>query len=477
MIWSIAWKNIWRNKLRSSVVMVAVMIGILAGSFTIALMTGMTESRTKSLINNESSHIQIHHPEFGANQEPEFQINKANQLSAEIRKLPEVQAVCKRIKINAMASSSAGANTAAFVFGIDPEIEKTVTEIHEHINDSSGNYFDTDFQNPILIGEEFAKTLKFDRYKFEASSYKYLEARDIPDKIISQLKTLEGKRYRRFTQFKDSVINLIGEKEFEAHEYFLKKATIYFKENGKVALTIMPDSGAQTQAIFRVCGIYKTDNSLFDGMHVFVRATDLQRLSGYSLNSPHEMALLLTNNDMTEAVSEKLQKAYPNLNVSTWKENNPEVAMLSDYIDFYNYLIVGLILAALAFGIVNTMLMAIMERTKELGMLAAIGMNKKRRFSMIMTETIFLTITGAIVGMGVNILLMSWLGKTGIDLSGQIGVGMEAMGYSAVMYPVMYTKYYIGITVMVIFTAILSSIYPAVKALRLNPANAIRSDA
>ncbi|MEA2042198.1 MAG: FtsX-like permease family protein [Bacteroidota bacterium] len=476
MIWSIAGRNIWRKKIRSSVVIAAVAIGILAGSFAVAIMNGMAKSRTETLIKNESAHIQIHHPEFSANRDPEFVI-KNKSLAKELESMNAVVGYTERLKIDGMATSNSGANTMAMVNGINPEQEKRVSEIYKHLNDTSGNYLESDFRNPIVIGEEFAKTLKFNRYKITQKTFDYLKSKNVPENIISEIKSLEGSRFRRLQPFLDSLSNRIGKKKLEKHEYVLKKSALYFKSNGKVIITLIDNTGQQTQAVFRVCGIFKTNNTLFDGRNVFVKNKDLQRISGYNAEFPHETAILLNDRSKVKKISQRLSKKYPELAVTSWKESNPEVAMLSEYIDIYNYIIVGLILGALAFGIVNTMLMAIMERTKELGMLAAIGMNKKRRFNMIMTETIWLTLSGAIIGMFLNLLIMTILGDTGINLSKEIGEGTGAMGHSAVLYPVMYVKNYIGITVMVILTAVLSSIYPAVKALRLNPANALRSDA
>jgi ABC-type lipoprotein release transport system permease subunit len=477
MIWSIAWKNVLRNKLRSSVVMAAVTIGILAGAFTVAVITGMAEDRTNALIANESSHIQIHHSKFTANHEPEYRIKKTEKIEKALKTQESFKNLTKRTVINAMASSSSGSNAAVFINGINPEQEKQVTDIHKHLNDTAGSYFDVSFSNPAVIGEALAENLKMNRFRFSEGSYQFLKQKEIPDDIISKLKSLEDVNFRRYYNFKDSIKSLIGEEAFEQNEYFIKESAEYFRQNGKVIFTFMDKEGHQTGAVFRICGIYKTDNTGFDAMNVFVRNKDLERLSGYTLNQPHEIAVLLDDKSKSKALTEDLQKQFPELSVRSWQKINPEVGFLSEYLDFYNYFIVGLILAALAFGIINTMLMAIMERTKELGMLAAVGMNKKRRFFMIMLETIFLTLVGAVIGIGLNALILTQLSETGIDFSKQMAEGMESLGYSAVMYPKIYPAQYIGIIILVILTAILSSIYPAVKALRLNPADAIRSDA
>jgi ABC-type antimicrobial peptide transport system permease subunit len=149
--------------------------------------------------------------------------------------------------------------------------------------------------------------------------------------------------------------------------------------------------------------------------------------------------------------------------------------MTADYMNIYLFVIIGFILFALAFGIINTMLMAILERTKELGMLMAIGMNKKRVFSMIMMETVFLTMVGAIIGILIGGLLVGITGKTGLDFSA-FSDGFESMGWAAIVYPTIDSFFFFSIVALVIITGILSSIIPARKALSLNPVEAIRSD-
>ena len=96
---------------------------------------------------------------------------------------------------------------------------------------------------------------------------------------------------------------------------------------------------------------------------------------------------------------------------------------------------------------------------------------------MIMLETVYLTITGGLIGLIVSALMVQQLSKNGIDLTPYIGQGVEAMGYSAHIYPELSAEYYFGTILLIVVVAMLSAIYPARKALKLNPADAIRSDA
>jgi ABC-type antimicrobial peptide transport system permease subunit len=122
------------------------------------------------------------------------------------------------------------------------------------------------------------------------------------------------------------------------------------------------------------------------------------------------------------------------------------------------------------------MTMAVLERTREIGMLMAVGMNRRKVFLMIMTETIFLSLVGTLFGIIISAVTIYLTGLSGINFSAWTE-GYESLGYSALVYPSLYLDFYIGMTILVIITAIISSIYPARKALRFNPAAAIREDA
>jgi len=120
--------------------------------------------------------------------------------------------------------------------------------------------------------------------------------------------------------------------------------------------------------------------------------------------------------------------------------------------------------------------MAILERTRELGMLMAIGMNKRKVFMMVMMETIFMSITGAILGIILSLLTVTITQKQGINFAA-VAEGMESLGYSALIHPTVQAAFYVIIGIIVIITASIASIWPARKALKLQPAEAVRSEA
>jgi len=245
--------------------------------------------------------------------------------------------------------------------------------------------------------------------------------------------------------------------------------------HSKIVLTFQDMQGNLTGGAFRICGIYRTSNTVFDELNIYVNNTDIIPLLNAEAGTCHEIAIRMKDAGMAETVQKMLKVHFHSLLVQNWKEIDPLLAMLSDFMDLWLYLFMGIILLALGFGIINTMLMTILERTRELGMLAAIGMNKRRIFILIMLESVFLSLTGGIIGIIMGTLLTWYTSYTGINL-GSLAEGFEKIGYNPMLYPSLDFIFFINLTVMVVITGILASVYPARRALKLRPAEAIRNE-
>jgi len=133
----------------------------------------------------------------------------------------------------------------------------------------------------------------------------------------------------------------------------------------------------------------------------------------------------------------------------------------------------SIIMLALGFVIVNTMLMVVLERTRELGMIMAIGMNKKKVFTMIFYETSLLGFLGAMIGITVSAMFVWHFGSSGLSIS-SFTEGFEAFGYSTVVHPVLDSRDYAEVIAMVFVTGLIASIFPTIRALKMKPVEAIR---
>jgi len=474
MIWSIAWKNIWRNKKRSLVVIVAVALGIIAGVFIIGFVEGWSKQRLDDAVYNEVSHIQIHNSEYLKNEETNLIVSDPERITGIIDTLGEVKSHVVRTKIIALAGTS-WANTGVIIYGVDPDRERQVTKIHEKIVSGGGRYLDPAESNEILISDKTAELLKIKQFSVTDSVIEKLRQEEVPSAVLEKLEAMKDTRFRSPGDFREALGSELSRKEYEGFVNSIISEAINYRLRNKVQLTFSDREGNPVHSIFRVCGIYKTTNTGFDQMTVYVNAGELAKLYGDEEILIHEAAILLKNIDDAGKIKDKLIALAGDNSVRTWKELAPDAALMNDFMVIYYFIFIGIIMLALAFGIINTMLMSVLERTKELGMLMAIGMNRRRVFTMIMLETVFLTAVGAGAGIILGWALTGTLGRTGIHMAGW-GEGFEAIGFAATVYPIVTPGFIAFTAAMVIVTAILSSLWPARKALKLIPVEALRTE-
>ncbi len=257
---------------------------------------------------------------------------------------------------------------------------------------------------------------------------------------------------------------LIGEK-------VLSKLKVKLKS--KVVLSFQDVNGDITSAAYRVAGVFKSSNSSFDESNVYVLSDHLQSLIGLPKNAYHEVAVLLKNASEQAQVKTELKSKYPHILVQDWMYISPELNLMINSFDLYMYIFIGIILLALSFGIINTMLMSVLERVREFGMLMAIGMSKPRLFFMIILETLFLTLAGSPLGFAISYFTIYYFNIKGINLS-MFAEGLAGYGYATIVYPTLAFSFYPGIYLMTFSAALLASLYPAAKALKLKPVEAIR---
>jgi ABC-type lipoprotein release transport system permease subunit len=475
MLISIAWKNVWRNRTRSFTVIAAVTVGVFAGVFAMAAINSSVEQRIDAAVNEELCHIQVNNKDFRSSGDIQNYLSDPGNVISVLENTEGVTDVTGRILVRGIASTATASNGVE-IAGINVGKEKEMFTLSERLIPGTGSYFGAETKfNSVFVGEKLAKELNVIRYILSAESIQTLEAGGVPSYVTEKLTSLEGERFTTEKKFSNAYTALLTPKETKKYGLKIKEAAWSYREGSRIILTFLDMDNQQTGAAFRICGIFRTNNDLFEATSVFVPEDELRRLTGMDGGMYHRIIAKLENNDLTNKVTPVVREELPGLEVLNWKEIQTDLAMIVDYINEIYGIFMVIILAALAFGIVNTMLMAVLERTRELGMLTAIGMNKRRIFIMIMLESIFLSIVGGFAGMAVSGVVIGITGHTGINLV-KYSEGIEAIGYSAHLYPTIGADFFIMLTVLIVLTGVISAIYPARKALQLNPVEALRGE-
>ncbi len=195
------------------------------------------------------------------------------------------------------------------------------------------------------------------------------------------------------------------------------------------------------------------------------------------LTGIHEFALKLKDLRKSDEIKKELQaqlgKQYE---VLTWKDIMPFLYQGIEMDNASMYLILIIVTIIAGFGVMNTILMSVTERTREFGIMHAMGADMGMIFRMVVLESIMLNLIGVAAGMGLGILLSVYFNHVGIDLSNFSDI-MEMFAMPKVLYPYFTADslYHVTSSVGVIFlVAVLASLYPAYKVSRLQPVEAIK---
>ena len=243
----------------------------------------------------------------------------------------------------------------------------------------------------------------------------------------------------------------------------------------KVVLTFSDYQGDVSGAAFRVRGIYKSVLSPFDEANVFVRSDDLKKLSG--LSSDHEIAILVKDlqqiNALKTQITDSFQASQNAINeIKSWDQLQPLLATMSSTMEVSNLVMLFIFVLAMGFAIVNILLMSLFERTREFGVLMAVGMQKQKILALISFESTLLGLVGATLGLIFSLLLVSILQKTGINLE-MLSDGLNSFGLDTLLFPSLTSKDYFTIFITIVLTSFLAGLYPAWQILKQKPVDAM----
>jgi ABC-type lipoprotein release transport system permease subunit len=265
----------------------------------------------------------------------------------------------------------------------------------------------------------------------------------------------------RYLESVDDPGLLLGRKLAEQLETALGRRVVLMSQN----------AGNQVgERGFRVVGIFDADPQAMETGYVFIGRTAAQQMLKID-SAVSEIAIMTPDRDRLVPVLASLRAAAPGLHVAPWTELQPLLVLTEKVNNVILLIWFTVVFAAMSFGLINTLLMAVFERTREFGLFQALGMPPRYILGQVLTESLILLAFGLLLGNMLGWLNVYWL-KDGIDLSA-FAQGLELVGVSPVIYPALSAADVLTANLLVTVLGIAASVYPAWRAARHVPVEAI----
>lgn len=412
-LFRLAWRNLWRNPRRTLIAMAAIGLGYVMLLFVACLMAGLRHQMIESGTGLVLSDIEVHAPAYYPNR-----------------------------SIHQTLGGRQGTNVGALLAAIaaDPRVYAATPRVYGYGLISAAHQ---------SAGAEFLGVLPDQEQKVTV-----LHTRIVKGSYLSE-------------QIPKGIV--VGDK---------LAATIGVEVGSEIVLLTQAADGSMGNDLYTIVGIFHTNLDDTDQGLVLMGLSSLQELLRLPPERIHEVGIKL--HDITEATTAaralevQLNKTLP-VRVRAWPELAPELA---DYVQFnrsVTFILFSIFFLLAVIGIVNTMLMAVIERTRELGMLMAVGMRPVQVVGLILAEAAGLAGASLVLGGAIGVPLLWYLQVHGLDLGGAIdelslaGVVLGHHWYGRQDF-FAYGQAALGLAV----TALVSALYPALRAARFRPTEALR---
>jgi len=241
------------------------------------------------------------------------------------------------------------------------------------------------------------------------------------------------------------------------------------KAGDTVQLLANTSNGDVDEQPFAVRGVYSTHIPGFDENTVFM---PLLKAQAITKTENHASALFILLKDRADAAAVAAALPTSQYQVKTWEQMNELIVQFEQFASAYMKLIYLIILAITATVIVNTLIMSVYERTREIGILAAIGMKGSRIMAMFFAESSLLAVGGILMGLVIGGVLVYYATNTGFYF-GNLGITGIMIGER--IYASLTLSDMITLTILTFIVALLAALYPALLAARMEPVEALHS--
>jgi putative ABC transport system permease protein len=246
----------------------------------------------------------------------------------------------------------------------------------------------------------------------------------------------------------------------------------------RLVLTAQGADGQIVGQLVRIAGTFRTGVSGLDEGLVYVPLATAQAWLG-APGAVTTVAVLLRSSRATERVARALRPAlHDGLAVLTWREAAPELDSAVRIDDYSGWIFMGILLAIVGLAILNAILMSVLNRNRELGVLQALGLTKRETGMVVFTEGLMLTAASGVLGMGLGFGVTWLFWRDGLDLTSLMKEGITVS--NAVASPIIVPEFRLSQVALSLFLivliGVLASLYPARQAGRIDVAEAMKFD-
>jgi len=239
--------------------------------------------------------------------------------------------------------------------------------------------------------------------------------------------------------------------------------------NDRVNLLVNTSNGNVDEQLFTIRGIYSTRTPAYDENMVFMPLVKAQAFTATE-NHVSTIFVMLQNAEQAEPVAQALQSA--DYKVLTWRDQNTLIVAFEDYAGAFMIIFYLIVLGITATVVTNTLIMAVFERTREIGILAAIGMKGRGIMAQFLTEAALLATGGVIGGLIIGGALIAYFTVYGIYIG---DYGMTGALFEDRIYAHLTLGDTINLTIVTYIITLIASLYPAVLAARMEPVEALHA--
>ena len=415
IIITLAWRNIWKNKRRTILTLLTIMIGCAMILFFNAIAKGYHDQMIEDAVIENTGHIQIHNEGFWERKSTQYVFKADENLINLLNKNDNIKGYTSRINTGCMIISDES-SIIALIQAINPVKEKNVTNIHTTLKE--GSFLKGNETTEVVIGNILAKNLEVkigDKIGMVANGFKGSSA--------SEWLTVKG---------------IVKTANPEINRYLILMNLDFAKDHF--------DFGDWLSSIVIRCKKTEHMENVRDNIRSYVHNWEQE-------------------NEIED---------YDRKEIMGWDELMPFLVQFIVMDDISAYIFDFILFMVVAFGVLNTIQMSVFERTREFGVMLAIGTEPKQLVWTILAETVFITVFGIILGIIIGGSISYYFGVNPMDMSSYADE-MEIWGVNTFIMPADMSLLSVAVTsITIFFLSFTFSIFPARRAAKLNPIDAIR---